>query len=230
MLFLLQISLKIKVSREFRYKKQVVFDTTREKIEDKKMNTAVIETERLILRRFTEGDMEAVREIFGDEEVNRFLPWFPVRSLEEVREFYEERYAEKYRQGDGYYYAVCWKGNGVPVGYVNVEMGEAVEFGYGLRKEFWGNGVITEAGKAVIERLKRDGIPYITATHDVRNPRSGEVMKRLGMKYQYSYEEQWQPKDLLVTFRMYQLNLDGDEDRVSRGSWDAASVHFVENI
>ena len=76
MLFLLQISLKIKVSREFRYKKQVVFDTTREKIEDKKMNTAVIETERLILRRFTEGDMEAVREIFGDEEVNRFLPWF----------------------------------------------------------------------------------------------------------------------------------------------------------
>ena len=104
-----------------------------------------------------------------------------VRSLEEVREFYEERYAEKYRQGDGYYYAVCWKGNGVPVGYVNVEMGEAVDFGYGLRKEFWGNGVITEAGKAVIERLK----------------------------HQYSYEEQWQPKDLQVTFRMYQLNLDG---------------------
>ena len=55
-------------------------------------------------------------------------------------------------------------------------------------------------------------------------------MKRLGMKYQYSYEEQWQPKDLLVTFRMYQLNLDGDEDRVYRGYWDASSVHFVENI
>ena len=90
--------------------------------------------------------------------------------------------------------------------------------------------MITEAGKAVIERLRRDGIPYITATHDVRNPRSGGVMKRLGMKYQYSYEEQWQPKDLLVTFRMYQLNLDGKEDRVYRGYWDASSVHFVENI
>lgn len=35
-------------------------------------------------------------------------------------------------------------------------------------------------------------------------------MKQLGMKYQYSYEEQWQPKNLLVTFRMYQLNFAGN--------------------
>ena len=59
----------------------------------------------------------------------------------------------------------------------------------------------------VIDQLKKDEIPYITATHDINNPRSGEVMKKLGMKYQYSYKEQWQPKDILVTFRMYQLNL-----------------------
>ncbi len=39
-------------------------------------------------------------------------------------------------------------------------------------------------------------------------------MRNVGMKYQYSYEEQWQPKDLLVTFRMYQLNLDGNLERV----------------
>lgn len=51
----------------------------------------------------------------------------------------------------------------------------------------------------------------------------------MGMKYQYSYEEQWQPKDLLVTFRMYQLNLDGDESRVFKKYWDMYEVHFVEN-
>ncbi len=39
--------------------------------------------------------------------------------------------------------------------------------------------------------LRQDGIPYITATHDKNNPRSGDVMRRLGMKYCYSYEEQW---------------------------------------
>ena len=64
------------------------------------------------------------------------------------------------------------------------------DLGYGLRREFWRRGLVTEAGRAVIDRLKRDGVPYITATHDVNNPRSGEVMRRLGMRYQYSYEEQ----------------------------------------
>lgn len=76
--------------------------------------------------------------------------------------------------------------------------------------------------------MKKDGIPYITATHDVNNPRSGRVMKRLGMDYQYSYEEQWQPKDFLVLFRMYQLNLDGNNNRIYKEYWNNSSVHFVE--
>lgn len=80
----------------------------------------------------------------------------------------------------------------------------------------------------MVEQLRKDGIPYITATHDVNNPRSGAVMKRLGMKYQYSYEEQWQPKDFPVIFRMYQLNLDGNEDRVYDKYWNISAVHFVE--
>ena len=46
----------------------------------------------------------------------------------------------------------------------------------------------------------KDGVPYITATHDKNNPRSGGVMKQLGMKYQYSYEEQWQPKNIPVSY------------------------------
>ena len=53
-------------------------------------------------------------------------------------------------------------------------------------------------------------------------------MRNVGMKYQYSYEEQWQPKDLLVTFRMYQLNLDGNLERVYKKYWDTSAVHFVE--
>ena len=76
----------------------------------------------------------------------------------------------------------------------------------------------------------KDGVPYITATHDKNNPRSGGVMKQLGMKYQYSYEEQWQPKNIPVIFRMYQLNLDGDQTRVYQKYWDHSVVHFIEEI
>ena len=76
--------------------------------------------------------------------------------------------------------------------------------------------------------MKKDGILYITATHDRNNPRSGGVMRNIGMKYCYSYEEQWQPKNFPVILRMYQLNLDGREDRVYRKYWNIYDRHFVE--
>ena len=48
------------------------------------------------------------------------------------------------------------------------------------------------------------------------------------MTYRYSYEEQWQPKNIPVIFRMYQLNFDGDEERVYQKYRDISAVHFVE--
>lgn len=192
------------------------------------MNTPAIETERLILRKFTENDLEAFYQIYSDEEVNTFLPWFTLKTMEEARRFYENSCETKYREKNAYNYAVCLKKDNIPIGYINVSMDDSFDFGYGLRKEFWHRGIITEAGKAVVEQLRKDGIPYITATHDINNPRSGGVMKQLGMKYQYSYEEQWQPKDFPVIFRMYQLNLDGNEDRVYDKYWNISAVHFVE--
>ena len=84
--------------------------------------------------------------------------------------------------------------------------------------------------RAVAAQAERDGVPYITATHDVKNPRSGGVMKALGMRYQYTYQEQWQPKNILVDFRLYQLNLDGNENRVYRKYWEQNAVRYVEKI
>ena len=192
------------------------------------MNTPRLETDRLILRKFKEDDLEALYCIHSDEEVNQFLPWFPLRNMEDARVFYEERLVSRYREERAYNYAVCLKENDYPVGYVNVSMDDSYDFGYGLRRKFWHRGIITEAGKAVIEQLRIDGIPYITATHDVNNPRSGSVMKRLGTKYRYSYQEQWQPKNIQVIFRMYQLNLDGNENRIYQRYWNKSEVHFIE--
>lgn len=194
------------------------------------MNTPRIETDRLILRRFTKDDIAALYEIHCDGEVNRFLPWFPLRSMEEAAAFFQERFAGNYAKAQGYHYAVCLKTDDIPIGYVNVEMDDSHDLGYGLRKEFWHRGIVTEAGKAVVAQLEKDGIPYITATHDVNNPRSGNVMKRLGMQYRYSYEEQWMPKNIPVTFRMYQRNLDGNEDRIYWEYWKRSAKHFVEML
>ena len=78
------------------------------------MNTPVLETERLILRRFIEDDMEALYQIYSDEEVNRFLPWFPLKSMSEAYTLFEDRYVAEYKKPQGYAYAICLKKDNYP--------------------------------------------------------------------------------------------------------------------
>ena len=49
------------------------------------MNLIRIETDRLILRKFEESDMEAIYSLLSDEEVNTFLPWYPVKDMAEAK-------------------------------------------------------------------------------------------------------------------------------------------------
>lgn len=182
-----------------------------------------LETDRIFLRTFKQEDQEALYLLLQDEEVNTFLPWFPVRSLEETADFFQRRI-----QGRDYYLAVCLKGTDFPIGYAAVDSGEAHDLGYALRREFWGRGIAVEAADALVNQLRADGVAYVTATHDRNNPASGGVMRRIGMKYCYTYEEQWQPKNIPVLFRMYQLNLDGREDRVYQAYWERSKHHFIE--
>jgi RimJ/RimL family protein N-acetyltransferase len=191
-------------------------------------NTPTINTERLILRKFIMDDAEALFEILKDKDVNTFLPWFTIKDLDETKKFLKKRFLDYYDEDSIYRYAICLKEDNNPIGYVWLANNESCDFGYGLKKEFWNEGIVTEASKAVVERIKNAGYTYITATHDVKNPRSGEVMKKLGMDYKYSYVEQWQPKDIPVTFRMYQLNFDGNKDRTYLEYWNRNEKHFVE--
>jgi ribosomal-protein-alanine N-acetyltransferase len=187
-----------------------------------------IETDRLILRNFTEKDLDALFAILSDKEVNTFLPMFPLKNMEEAREYL--LYIEKHIRQKGLYYAICLKENNTPIGCIHVSADDSHDLGYSIGRDFWHKGICTEACRAVVDMLRQTDIPYITATHDVNNPRSGDVMRAIGMVYKYSYEELWQPKNFPVTFRMYQLNLDGDENRVYKKYWDRYSTHFIEDI
>ena len=192
------------------------------------MNTPLLTTRRLVLRKFTENDIEALYNILSDKTVNTFLPWFPLKNRAEAQAFFETRYAAAYAKPQAYAYAICLKKDDIPIGYLKVDMDDSHDLGYGLLKEFWHQGIATEAGRAVVAQVKKDGLPYITATHDRNNPRSGAVMRQLGMQYQYSYEEPWQPKNYPVIFRLYQLNFDKYDNRVFKKYWDTSAVHFIE--
>lgn len=192
------------------------------------MSQNTVETERLILRRFTTEDVDAIFRIFSDVELNTFLPWFPLKDKAEAIEFYNRRYADCGSFSEGIGFAVCLKQDNVPVGYVHISGDDSHDLGYGLLREFRNKGIMREAVSAVIELARKEGIEYLTATHDVNNLRSGNVMKAVGMKYKYSYVERWLPKDFDVTFRMYQINLDGNEERVYLKYWNKYPRHFIE--
>ena len=59
------------------------------------MNTPALETERLILRKFTENDLHAIYKIYSDKEVNKFLPWFPLTTMADAKAFYKKHFENK---------------------------------------------------------------------------------------------------------------------------------------
>lgn len=61
-------------------------------------NTPRLETERLVLRRFTPADVEPLFSLMRDREVNTFLPWFPLETEADAARYLEEHYLDYYRR------------------------------------------------------------------------------------------------------------------------------------
>ena len=141
-------------------------------------NTPTLETARLILRKYTLDDVYDFYTFMCDEKTNTFLPWYPLRRIDEAEEFLEKNFLSYYRQTSAYRYAICLKSDCRSIGYVWKSDTESHDFGYCLKRDFWHMGIVTEAAGIVAERIKNAGYPFITATHDVRNPHSGCVMKK----------------------------------------------------
>ena len=174
------------------------------------------------LRPFTIDDIDAIYAIFKDKEANTYLPWFPLKSKDEALAFFKDRYLKE----TGYHYAICLKENNIPFGYVSINTEDkSNDLEFGMIKEYWHKGYTSEAVAKVISQAQQDGLEYLTAVHDSNNLRSGKVMKNVGMKYCYSYEE---PKNVNVIFRMYQINLRCDLQFVYKGYWKRFPNHFIE--
>lgn len=184
-----------------------------------KSNTLTFTTNRLILRKFSIDDLVHLYKFLT---INKFLPMFPLKNLDEAKNLLNKEYLKSYKKSYGYKYAICLKENNIPIDYINISSDNNHDLGYGLLKGFWHKGIITETCKTLLMQAKDDGIRYISATHDINNPRSGSVMKALGMSYQYT-----QLKNFFVNFRMYQLNFNKNAS-VYMEYWNKYSTHYIE--
>ena len=152
-----------------------------------KTGTQTIETHRLILRPFRMEDAEDMFNNWAsDPEVTRFLTWPPHGSVDITRMLLGD-WIPRYEGGDYFNWAMEWKETGSVIGNVSVvqlnEATEAADIGYCMGRAFWGRGIMPEALRAVMDYLfDTVGLNRITACHDVRNPKSGRVMAKAGMR------------------------------------------------
>ena len=165
--------------------------------------SGTITTSHLVMRPFTDADAPFVLSVFSDSQMNRFLPWFPIQTLEEAQAFLRRPWLEENLKS---YWIFRKEDTSSPIGYIGLADGEAHDLGYGLLPDWWHQGLMSEAALAFVDFLRKEGLDFITATHDVLNVASGRVMERIGMSLRCSYVEHWMPKDYDVTFRMYQLD------------------------
>ena len=152
--------------------------------------TVTIETDRLILRRFTMEDAEAMyRNWASDDEVTKYLTW-PTHTSVEISKMVLTDWTSHYPEPDFYNWAIVLKENGPePIGNISTahvkESTLCATMGYCMSRAHWGKGVMTEALTAVIDFFFDEvGFNRIDADHAVDNPASGRVMEKSGMRHE----------------------------------------------
>lgn len=147
-----------------------------------------IETERLLLRPLTRGDVDAVHAYRSREDVTRFMFDFPM-TREACAEAVQARvgmtsWAE---EGDKLFLAVERRSDGAMMGEVVLILrsvpSQQAEVGYTFHPDFFGQGYATEASRKLVAlAFEVAGVHRVYARCHPENEASWRVMERLGMR------------------------------------------------
>lgn len=160
--------------------------------------TDTLKTDRLVMRPFLEGDGDAMYANWAsDPEVCRFLTWPPHESADFTRQLVSD-WASCYGSDCYYHWGITLSGE--LVGDIAVvrwnEQNEEAELGYCLSRRLWGQGLMTEALRAVSGYLfDIVGFHRIALRHDSDNPASGRVMQKAGFLYEGCLKEAYKRRD-----------------------------------
>lgn len=158
------------------------------------LGTVILETKRLRLRPFKEGDVtDMYNNWASSDNVTRYLTW-PTHESKEITKMIVDLWVSKNEEEKNYQWCIEWKANHQAIGSFGVvsldEDIDAVEIGYCIGEKYWNKGISTEAFKEVIkfffEEVKCN---RIFAKHDLKNPNSGIVMKKAGLEYEGTLPE-----------------------------------------
>lgn len=145
-------------------------------------------TERLLIRPFTLADAPAVQHIAGHIEVHQTTQYIPHPYPDGLAESWIESLAPAYDQGLQMICGIEVRREKLLIGSIGLDFHkehENASLGYWMHPGYWNQGYCTEAAKGMVAfgfnvlKLHR-----IHAKHLVRNPASGRVMQKIGMRHE----------------------------------------------
>ena len=168
-----------------------------------------IETERLRLRKLTMRDAQDIYAYSQDPLVAKYVLWDAMKSLNEARNYI--RYMlRKYRLGEPASWGIEWKATGQiigTIGFMWIQKDNAsAEAGYSLNRQFWNQGIMTEALGGLIDYGFRGmNLNRIEAQHETQNPASGAVMRKCGMVKEGTLRQRMMNKGKFVDVDLYAI-------------------------
>jgi RimJ/RimL family protein N-acetyltransferase len=150
----------------------------------------VLETDRLVLKRFSPGDARSFYELNLDPEVIRYTGDVPFASVAEAEAFIRN-YDHYERYGFGRW-SVFIRNSGDYIGFCGLNYRLAldeVDVGFRLLRRYWGNGYATEAARgSLLYGFKGYALDKIVARAMQENMASIRVLQKLGMRFEKAFE------------------------------------------
>jgi RimJ/RimL family protein N-acetyltransferase len=159
--------------------------------------TTLLETERLILRSFTEDDLENLVELDSDPHVMHFLTGGRPTPRSVIEREILPRFLRYEGPSEAFgHWAAIEKATGRFVGWFDFhppEGSEDPELGYRLLRSAWGKGYATEGSRALLQKgFGELHVDRVTAETMAVNIASRGVMEKVGMKLVRSFHTPWQ--------------------------------------
>jgi ribosomal-protein-alanine N-acetyltransferase len=150
------------------------------------MNIPTLTTARLILRGFTDDDVDPLYRILSDADVLRYFPDPRPPSCERVQKIISNQLQHWERHGYGWW-ALEPRSNKDLIGWSGLQFiseTTEVEVGYLLGQPFWGQGLATEAAQACVRYgFEQLGLQTIVGIVHPENVASQRVIGKLGLSF-----------------------------------------------
>lgn len=148
----------------------------------------IIETDRLVLSKFTLNDARFIIKLLNEPAFINFIGDKGVRNVEQAKTYLKDDPIASYKEYGFGLYQVILKDKEVPIGICGLKKRDFLDvpdLGYALLQKYWNRGYASESAEAVLEYANRElGLNRIAALTAPNNIASEHVLKKIGFRFE----------------------------------------------